>query len=181
MKWTPKAKEGEPKKPTLDSIKEFQMKNKVVIAIFQGERGKKPDLDIVVKFQDLKYSKRIRTPKHIHWAIDLLIKREHEPELTNRFIAYLRDMWDKIEPFKSKTDQQKCELKLTSHEKLKEYEKLDNFGELSVEFIGHVIELFMIEEKTGFEGAFMFKDLFDALYEGKDIFSIISLATYNGR
>ena len=101
--------------------------------------------------------------------------------LTDKFIAYLRDIWDRVYPFQTKEEQQKCELKYTSHEKLKEFEPLDEFGEFSAEFIGHVIELFMIEEKTGLGEAFMFKNLFDALHEGKDIFNIVSLATYNGR
>ena len=175
MEWKPK------EKPKAKAFKEFHLKNNVVIGVFQGSFGTNPDLDIVVKYQDLRYSKRVRTPKHIHWAIDLLIKREHNRELTNEFIAYLRDMWNKVEPFKTKEDQQTCELKLTSSERLREFEELNQYGELSVEFIGHVIELFMIEEKTGLEGAFMFKDLFDALYTGKDVFSIVSLATYNGR
>ena len=175
MEWKPRGK------PKVTAFKEFHLKGRVTIAVFQGSFGQNPELDIVVKYKDLKYSNRVRTPKHIHWAIDLLIKREHEPELTNKFIEYLRDMWNKVEPFRNKKQQQECELKLTSEEKLKQFEKLDKHGEFSVEFIGHVIELFMIEEKTGLEGAFMFKDLFDALHKGRDIFSIVSLATYNGR
>jgi len=79
-----------------------------------GSKGKNPELDIVVKYKD-KFTKRVvRTPKHIHWVIDLLIKKEHDRELT-------------------------------------------------VEFIGHIIELLSLEEKTGFEGAFMFKNVLQAL------------------
>ena len=90
-------------------------------------------------------------------------------------------MYDKIQPFKNKAEQQKCELKFTSPEKLKKYAPLNKFGEHSVEFIGHIIELLSIEEKTGFEGAFMFKNVLQALKEEKDIFSIVSTATHNGR
>ena len=181
MQWRPRAKKGEPKKPLQNSIKEFHMKDRVVIGVFQGSLGAKPDLDIVVKFRDLRYSKKIRTPKHIHWVIDLLIKRQHNKELTNKFIEYLRDMWDKIEPFRTKEEQQKCELRLTSSERLERFKELDNYGEFSTEFIGHTVELFMIEEKTGHEKAFMFKKLFDALHEGKDVFGIVGLATQNKR
>jgi hypothetical protein len=175
LEWKPKGK------PKLKAFKEFHLKDGTIIGVFQGSKGNRPDLDIVVKYKD-KYTKNVvRTPKHIHWVIDLLIKKEHNEKLTLEFIKYLLDMYDKIEPFKNKEDQQKCELKFTNPENLKKFEELDNYGQYSVEFIGHVIELLSIEEKTGFEGAFMFKKVLKALYESKDIFSIVSSATHRGR
>lgn len=175
MEWKPKG--GERKK----AFKEFHLKD-AVIGVFQGSKGNNPELDIVVKYQD-KYTKgnRIRTPKHIHWVIDLLLKKEHNEKLTLEFIEYLYNMYDKIEPFKTKEDQQKCELKFTNPENLKRFEELNQYGQYSVEFIGHVIELLSIEEKTSMEGAFMFKDVLKALKDKKDIFSIVSSATHNGR
>ena len=132
----------------------------------------------------IKYQRpgdRVRTPKHIHWAIDLLIKKEHAPELTNAFAKYLSGLWEKIKPFQTKAEQQKCELKFTSPAKLKKFEPLNKYGEYSVEFIGHIVELFMLEEKTGNREAFMFKNLLDAIYAGKDIFSVVSTATFRGQ
>lgn len=90
-------------------------------------------------------------------------------------------MYDKIQPFANKEEQQKCELKFTNPENLKKFEELNKYGQYSVEFIGHVIELLTIEEKTGMEGAFMFKEVLKALKDKKDIFSIVSSATHNGR
>ena len=175
LEWKPKGK------PKIQSFKEFVLKDGTRIGVFQGSKGKNPELDIVVKYKD-KYTKSVvRTPKHIHWVIDLLIKKEHNEELTLEFINYLVNMYDKIEPFKTKDDQQKCELKFTNPENIKQFEELDNYGQYSIEFIGHVIELLSIEEKTGFEGAFMFKGVLTALKEKKDIFSIVSSATHNGR
>lgn len=175
LEWKPKGKSK------LMAFKEFKLKTREIIGIFQGSKGNKPELDIVVKFKD-KYTKSVvRTPKHIHWVIDLLIKKEHNEKLTLEFIKYLLDMYDKIKPFRNKEEQQKCELKFTNPENLKKFEELNKYGQYSVEFIGHVIELLSIEEKTGFEGAFMFKKVLTALYESKDIFSIVSSATHNGR
>jgi len=161
------------------AFKEFKLSNGTVIGIFQGSLGQNPDLDILIKYQEL--NKKVRTPKHIHWAIDLLIKKEHNKELTLDFVKYLREMWDKVEPFKTKEEQQKCELKLTTTEKLKKFEELNQYGEYPVEFIGHVIELMMIEEKTGLSTAFMFKGVLDAIIQEKDIFSIVSKATQTRR
>ena len=175
LEWKPKGK------PRLKSFKEFNLKTGEIIGVFQGSKGNNPELDIVVKYRD-KYTKFVvRTPKHIHWVIDLLIKKEHNEKLTLEFIKYVLDTYDKIEPFRKKEDQLKCELKFTNPENMKKFEELNKYGQYSVEFIGHVIELLSIEEKTGFEGAFMFKRVLTALYQSKDIFSIVSAATHNGR
>jgi len=69
----------------LRAFKEFLSKDGTVIGVFQGSYGDNPDLDIIVKYKEK--GKRVRTPKHIHWAIDLLIKKEHNPELTKEFIT----------------------------------------------------------------------------------------------
>jgi hypothetical protein len=163
----------------LRAFKEFKMNNGTTIGIFQGSYGSNPELDIIIKYQEP--GKRVRTPKHIHWAIDLLIKREHNRELTLEFIKYLSEMWAKVEPFTSKGEQQKCELHFTNSEHLQKYQALNQYGEYPVEFIGHVIELMMIEEKTGNHDAFMFKGVLDALYSGADIFQIVQKATFRGR
>lgn len=175
MDWKPKGK------PKISAFKVFVLKDGTRIGIFQGTKGSNPDLDIIVKYQD-KYTKSVpRTPKHIHWVIDLLIKKEHNEELTLQFIEYLYDMYDKVEPFRNKEEQQKCELKFTNPENLEKFKELNNYGQYSLEFIGHVIELLTREEKTGMEGAFMFKQVLEALKNKKDIFSIVSSATHNGR
>ena len=158
LEWKPKGK------LKIKAFKEFALKDGTIIGIFQGSKGKNPELDIVVKYKDSYTKSVVRTPKHIHWVIDLLIY-----------------MYDKIAPFKTKAEQQKCELKFTNPENIKKFEELDKYGQYSIEFIGHVIELLSIEEKTGFEGAFMFKEVLTALKNKKDIFSIVSSATHNGR
>lgn len=163
----------------LRAFKEFFLKNGAVIGVFQGSYGDNPDLDIIVKYQEK--GERVRTPKHIHWAIDLLIKKEHNRVLTKEFVKYLIDMWDKIQPFRTKAEQQRCEVRFTDPKHLKRFEPLDEFGEYPVEFIGHVIELMMLEEKTGNHEAFMFKGVLDAIYNDNDIFSVVSKASFRGR
>lgn len=175
LEWKPK------NKPKLKAFKEFYLEDGTIIGVFQGSFGQNPDLDIVVKFKD-KYTKSVvRTPKHIHWVIDLLIKKEHNKKLTIEFIKYLLDMYIKLEPFKNKEEQQKCELIFTKPKNLEKFKELNDYGQYSVEFIGNVIELLSIEEKTGYAGAFMFKSVLTALLETEDIFSIVSTATQIGR
>lgn len=163
----------------LRAFKEFPLDNGTVIGVFQGSYGDTPDLDIIIKYQEK--GKRVRTPKHIHWAIDILIKKEHKPELTKEFVKYLLNVYANTKPFKTKEEQRRCEIKFTKHEKLKHFEPLDDFGEYPVEFIGHIVELMTIEEKTGHHQAHIFKDVLDAIYNDADIFSIVSKATFRGK
>jgi len=164
------------------AFKEFKLSDGSIIGIFQGNRGENPDLDIRICYKD-KYTKgNKRTPKHIHWVIDLLIKKEHNSKLTLELIKYFVDMYDKVPAFRTKEEQQKCELRETSHEKLQRFEELDKYGNYSVEFIGHLVELMIRMEKTGLAKAYVFERLLkESLLEEKDIFSIVAAATQTGR
>jgi len=161
------------------AFKEFRLPNGFIIGVFQGSRGANPSLDIIVKYK--QDGKSVRTPQHLHWAIDLLIKKEHNRDLTLRFVKFLLEMWDKVKPFKSKAEQQKCRLTISTKSNLKEFEELNQYGEYPIEFIATLLELLMIQEKTGNAKAFMFKGVLEAILEEKDIFQIVSSAGYKGR
>jgi len=161
------------------SFKEFNLTNGTKIGVFQGNRGENPELDILIKYQEP--GKRVRTPKHIHWVIDILIKKEHNKELTLEFLKFLREMWNRVEAFNNKSEQQKCKLKYVSHEKLNKFKELNNLGEYSLEFIVYLIELMIIMEKTGKSTAYVFKNMLDALLKNDEIFVIVSKATQNGK
>jgi len=167
-------------KPRIESIKEIKLNDGTIIGIFEGNRGANPDHDILIKYHEK--GKRIRTPKHIHWIIDLLIKKEHNKDLTLKFIKYLRNMYDRVEAFKDKEDRKKCEIKETTDEKLKPFEELNNYGEYKIEFIGHLIELMIKMEKNTLpeKPAKVFRELIDAMIDEKEIFVIVSKATQIG-
>ena len=163
------------------SIKEIKLNDGTIIGVFEGNRGANPDHDILIKYQES--GKRLRTPKHIHWVIDLLIKKEHNKKLTLEFMKYLRDMYDKVESFKNKEDRKKCILKETTKEKLKKFEELNKYGEYKVDFIGHLIELMIKMEKNTppEKPARVFRELMDAMIQEKEIFVIVSKATQTKR
>lgn len=162
------------------AIKEIKLGDGTIIGVFAGSRGHIPKHDILIKYQEK--GKRLRTPKHIHWVIDLLIKKQHNRELTLKFMKYLRGMYDRIEGFKSKEDREKCILKETTKEKLKPFEELNNYGEYKVDFIGHLIELMIKMEKNTppEKPARVFRELMDAMIQEKEIFVIVSKATQIG-
>lgn len=162
------------------AVKEISLDYGTTIGVFEGSRGANPDHDIIIKYQER--GKRLRTPKHIHWVIDLLIKKEHNRELTLKFMKYLRDMYERVEAFKSKEDRSNCYLKETSKEKLKQFEELNKYGEYKVDFIGHLIELMIKMEKNTppEKPARVFRELMDAMIQEKEIFVIVSKATQIG-
>lgn len=163
------------------SIKEITLQDGTIIGIFEGNRGANPDHDILIKYQEPE--KRLRTPKHIHWVIDLLIKKEHDRVLTLKFMRYLRDMYERVESFKSKEDRRNCILKETTPAKLKPFEELNKYGEYKVDFIGHLIELMIKMEKNTppEKPARVFRELMDAMIQEKEIFVVVSRATQIGR
>jgi len=184
MEYQPRKKKGETIKPARKySIKEIPLSDGTIIGVFEGDRGHIKEHDIIIKYKD-KFTKTSvpRTPKHSHWVADLLIKKEHNKELTLKFMKYLREMYDKVEAFKSKEDRAKCILKEVSLEKLKPFEELNKYGEYSVEFIAHLIELMIKMEKNTppNKPAHVFKELIDAMIKEKDTFSVMSRATQTG-
>ena len=137
----------------------------------------KPALDIIVKY--VQPGKRLRTPRHIHWAIDLLIKKEHQPTLTKEFVGYLIGLYERVEPFSSIDDRLKRTL-FSDIEKqaMQSFQGLSAFGEYSIEFTCYIFELIAIQEKTSNPKAFMFGDAISAILEDKEIFQIVSAASY---
>lgn len=159
------------------TIKEIELPDGTIIGVFEGNRGANPDHDILIRYQE--QGKRLRTPKHIHWVIDLLVKKEHDRTTTIEFMKYLRGMYDRVDGFRSKEDRQNCLLRETTPEKLRLYEGLNQYGEYKVEFIGHLIELMIKMEKNTApdKPARVFKELMDAMIAEKEIFVIVSKAT----
>ena len=161
-----------------------QINGRFIIAVYQGSISR---YDILIKYRqkDGDNWSRIRTPKHIHWAVDVLIKMHSDKEETKRFLDFLVDIWNKTKPVKNKKEQNKIlDIKYlleTNKKEIEEYEELGQKGEYSIKFLILLAKLLMIQEKTNLETAYMFKKLLDSLRSGKDIFGIVSTATHRGR
>ena len=164
-------------------IVEIPVNGSYYIAIYQGSLSK---FDVLIKYRQFENGKwsRIRTPKHIHWAVDILIKQHLENQTTERLIDALIVLWDnEIKPIKS--EQERMSI-LNPQTLLNEvnmeasfYTKLAGKGEYSVKFLLLLARLLMIQEKTNYEGAYMFRRLLEQLKEHKNIYKIVSTATYH--
>lgn len=162
----------------------FEVNGSYIVGVYQGSLSK---FDILIKYRQKMDGiwSRIRTPKHIHWAVDILIKLHEDKIKTQEFLDFLMEVWEKTVPVRSKEQQQdilNIEILFKDCQKLiKQYETLSNKGEYSIKFLILLAKLLMIQEKTNLEAAYMFKKLLKALRSGGDIFSAVSTATHTGR
>lgn len=153
-----------------------------ILGIYKGGLS---EYDILIKYRQLENSKwsRPRTPKHIHWAVDVLIKHYSEPKQTDKLLEYLLEIWENSTPLKSEEERN---LFLNGEALMNEvnaeaqaYPKLANKGEYSVKFLILIAKLLMVQEKTNKENAYMFRKLLESLKEHRNIFEIVSTATFH--
>ena len=152
------------------------------VGIYQGNIS---EYDILIKyrqFEDGKWS-RIRTPKHIHWAVDIMIKHYCDAETTDNLLDFLLRLWENATPI-TNNEERSILLNTDSliedvNREASQYESLAQYGEYSIKFLILLAKLLMIQEKTNRHDAYMFKRLLEQLREHKDIYRIVSTATYH--
>ena len=162
-------KKGETHSP----IKYWRSDYVTEVAIYQGNRGERPDLDFIVKYKE--EGKRLRTPSHTHWIVDLLVKAETNHTVLLEFVDDLIKMYDETTPFKSLDEMRQYQLKspvLLSGK----YQVLQGHGYYSIQTLSAFIELFSKCEKQT-SGAFMFRGLLTLIKEycegKKDFYQIV--------
>ena len=150
-----------------------------IICVFQGNLSL---FDIVIKYK--KDGKRIRTPKHIHWVVDILMKMQGNEELTKKYLLAIQNCWNTCVPL-SNNDFETLKNLIENGEKdieIEQYFDLNAFGEYDVEFLYVLMELLAVQEKTNRADAYMFGKIIEELLEAdRDIFKIISTAGFGGR
>ena len=178
-----------------DMLPSMEVKNKELLAvvpingtfilgIYQGSIS---DYDILIKYRQIENGNwsRIRTPKHIHWAVDVLIKHYSEPLETDQLLTHLLDIWEQTPPFKS--EEERTNMLNTEHllyevnDEAEKYPKLAGKGEYSVKFLILIAKLLAVQEKTNLNRAFMFHELLTKLKNHRNIFEIVSAASFRGR
>lgn len=162
----------------LSSIIEYKFEN-YILYVFPGRLS---EFDILIKYK--KDNKKVRTPKHIHWVVDILLKMEHEKELTIKFLQEIKQVWETCKPLKDREFRTLKNLVEENKElfNLKQFDKLSNYGEYQIEFLYVLMLLLSTQEKTNRNDAYMFGQIVDELLElDLDIFKILSKAGFGGR
>jgi len=160
----------------LDPLKTWDISDGSKIAIYQGERSHRPDLDFIVKYR--KEGTRLRTPSHTHWIVDLIVKGEVNQQLTLRFVDKLIEIYDSVERFRTVEERDNYEL-IYPTDIANEFNELNNIGALPVEFIVTLVELFSRCGKQT-DGAFMFRSMLTLckqyLMGEKDYYQIVGIS-----
>jgi len=143
------------------------------VAIYQGSRGENPDLDFIVKYKEK--GKRLRTPSHTHWIVDLLVKAEYNKNLLSTYVTDLITLYDETTPFNSVEERDSYDLTHMNDMEDK-YWLLNGHGYYSVKTLTSLVELFSKCEKQS-TGAFMFKTLLELVKDycdgKKDFYQIV--------
>ena len=150
-----------------------------IIYVFQGTVSQ---FDIVIKYK--KDGTRIRTPKHIHWVVDILMKMQGNEALAKRYLRAIQNCWNACVPL-TNNDYATLKALIENGENdidIEQYFALNAFGEYDVEFLYVLMELLAVQEKTNRADAYMFGKIIEELLEAdRDIFKIISTAGFGGR
>jgi hypothetical protein len=154
-------------------LNSYVMNDDTVIAIYQGFRGENPDLDFIVKYKEP--GKRLRTPSHTHWIVDLLVKAEYNKTLVGGYVGRMLELYDQLEPFQ--TVEQRNGYQLEEPFRLDvTYDNLNGHGYYKMDTLSTFIELFIRCEKQS-TGAFMFKNLLQLVKDycdgKKDFYQIV--------
>ena len=74
-------------------LKEFPVNGSFYIGIYQGTISAQ---DIIIRYRQKENGlwSKPRTPKHIHWAVDILIKQYQDNQTTNQLLDFFIDFWD---------------------------------------------------------------------------------------
>ena len=150
-----------------------------VIYVFQGKLSK---FDIVVRYR--KDGTRSRTPKHIHWVVDILMKTQGNEALTKRYLLSIQNYWKTCQPL-ANNDYETLKALIQNGEaaiNIDQFTPLNDYGEYDVEFLYVLMELLATQEKTNRSDAYMFGRIIDELLKtDRDIYKIVSTAGFGGR
>lgn len=110
--------------------------------IYQGSRGENPDLDFIVKYKEK--GKRLRTPSHTHWIVDLLVKAEYNKVLVSSYIEDLIEFCKTI--YYNRRERNNYELEILELMEDK-YGRLNGSGYYSIKTLTSLVQLFSKCEK----------------------------------
>ena len=152
-------------------IRHWKTDNVTEVAIYQGERGERPDLDFIVKYKE--EGKRLRTPSHTHWIVDMLVKAEVNKPVLLEYVNDMIELYDESKPFQSVEERNNYTL---VQPQITKYSVLEGHGYYSVGTLTAFIVLFSKCEKQA-TGAFMFRGLLTLVKEycegTKDFYQIV--------
>jgi hypothetical protein len=183
--FTPKTKEFRNKEHYNEEFEPNQLITRIIInekLVLYVLQGCFSNFDMLLKYSEYDKGKwsRKRAPKHIHWAVDLIIKKQLEEELTNEFLDELIKVWDEKKPFMNNEQRNRVIKNVIdgAYKIEQRFSSLENIGEYPVKFLWVLAELLMYQEKSNNADAYMFKKLLCSLRNDLEIYKVVSIATH---
>ncbi len=151
----------------------WKIDNRYTVAIYQGGRGARPDFDFIVKYKE--EGKRLRTPSHTHWIVDLIAKAQYDKVKVKSYVEDMIKMYDECEPFNSEEERNNYKLQCPTKFWMNHI-MIEDKGYYPLQVLTTFIELFSKCEKQT-PGAFMFRNLLVLVKEycegKKDFYQIV--------
>lgn len=145
-------------------------------------KGKLSELDIVIKYRKKVNGKwtRRRQPNHLHWVIDLIVKKSHQKRASKKFLELLIKLWDNI-PRVNTIQEREIFLEHVEDGIPLLPANLNEYGDFNVEELYLILKLLAFQEKINREDAHVFKDILTALKKRNDIHSVVAKTNFKRR
>lgn len=169
-------------------IDTMELSNGISIWIISGTLSEN---DIIIKYKDINGTQHWRQPKHIHWIVDWMLKKEHNKKAVIELVEYFAYLWRVYQPGDCKWILKTLH---TGEKKLNDLyswidrdwkidyfsKKLNWYGYYKVDFLIFSWFLLLLQEKNNRSDAYMFEKMFSALAQDYSIlYDVISDATSN--
>lgn len=159
------------------------------IYAFPGGLSRK---DILVKYTGPYNPSRKRTPQHIHWLIDLLLKKQKEAVQADSFLRKCKQFWNEEATEISDNTFEKVKALIDKYINNDDYFGLGDptlqqpvIGEFSLTFLACLFVLLATEEMTNSHNqAYMFGNVIDELLKpmnNLDIAGAVNIANFGGK
>lgn len=165
------------------AIAVIECENNYDLIVYQGDITTN---DIIIKYDSpLNKNKKLRQPKHIHWVVDLLVKKSNQKRLTIKFVKRIKEYWQKCKGLKSNDCNSLKQVieDAYKNESISNYSKLDKYGEYPTDFLFVLLILLAEQERTnkGNEAVQFGKVINTLLQKDLDIFSVVNHTEFRSR
>lgn len=133
-------------RPVQEAIHTYKTVDGTLIAIFQGNRGTRPELDFRVKYLNNDPNARPVQLPHMDWVVDLLIKAQQYPDAVKELLDFFIGFYDSCKPFDSVQEREDYEPSTVTRFEEK-FGELNVPGTMSFGGVALILELFCLCEK----------------------------------
>lgn len=145
--------------------------DKYIIAIYKGNFSEF-DFRVGYREKDGYKWKGVRQGKHIHWAIEILLKKQKNKRIVTRFLRHLLKLWQCAEGVTS-CNKRNNVLKFIPLENFESFRKYTDLYFLMI-----FVYLLMVQEKTNYNKTNRIPKILKDMLSDKDSYSVINTVLF---